>query len=71
MIVADEIPGVSVLVKNDDGRIGLTYQAFARCLEPLNSTDAILDLTPDGRDERNPPWSMAWLPCHDQYGANG
>ena len=50
-----------------DGRIGLTYQTFARGLEPLNSTYAILDLTPNGRDEDDLPWPMAWLRRHDQY----
>jgi predicted dithiol-disulfide oxidoreductase (DUF899 family) len=66
-IVTDEMPGISVFAKDDDGRIGLTYQTFARGLEPLNSTYAILDLTPNGRDEDDLPWPMAWLRRHDQY----
>jgi predicted dithiol-disulfide oxidoreductase (DUF899 family) len=64
---ADELPGISVFGMDGDGRIGLTYQTFARGLEPLNSTYAILDLTPRGRDEDDLPWPMAWLRRHDQY----
>ena len=69
-VVADEMPGISVFAKDDEGRIGLTYQTFARGLEVLNSTYAILDLTPNGRDEDDLPWSMAWLRRHDQYGTD-
>lgn len=69
-LVADEMPGISVFAKDDDGRIGLAYQTFARGLEALNSTYAILDLTPNGRDEDDLPWSMAWLRRHDQYETN-
>lgn len=69
-VVADEMPGISVFAKDADGRIGLTYQTFARGLEAINSTYAILDLTPNGRDEDELPWSMAWLRRHDQYESN-
>lgn len=64
---ADELPGVSVFGRDESGRIGLTYQTFARGLEPLNSTYAILDLTPNGRREDDLPWTMAWLRRHDEY----
>lgn len=69
-MVADEMPGISVFAKSENGRIGLTYQTFARGLEPLNSTYAILDLTPNGRDEDDLPWPMAWLRRHDEYGTD-
>jgi predicted dithiol-disulfide oxidoreductase (DUF899 family) len=26
-----------------------------------------LDLTPKGRDERDLPWTLAWLRRHDEY----
>lgn len=64
---ADELPGISVFGRDASGRIGLTYQTFARGLEPLNSSYAILDLTPNGRDEAHLPWPMAWLRRHDEY----
>ena len=64
---ADELPGVSVIGRDESGRIGLTDQTFARGLEPLNSTYAILDLTPNGRREGGLPWPMAWLRRHDEY----
>lgn len=69
-VIADEMPGISVFGRDETGRIGLTYQTFARGLEPLNSTYAILDLTPNGRDEDDLPWPMAWLRRHDQYGTD-
>lgn len=28
---------------------------------------SMLDLTPKGRDERDLPWTMAWLRRHDSY----
>ena len=40
---------------------------YARGLEPYNSTYALLDMTAQGRDEDELPWSMAWLRRHDAY----
>lgn len=63
----DEMPGISIFTKSEDGRVFLTYQTFSRGLDMLNSTYHMLDLTPKGRDEDNLPWSMAWLHRHDAY----
>jgi len=63
----DEAPGVSVLRRGDDGRIFLTYQTFARGLDMVNGAYHFLDLTPNGRDEDELPWTMAWLSRHDAY----
>lgn len=55
-----EMPGVSAFIKTDDG-IFHTYSAYARGLEPMNSTYGILDLAPKGRDEDGLEWAMAWV----------
>jgi predicted dithiol-disulfide oxidoreductase (DUF899 family) len=64
----DEAPGVSVFRRDDDGRIFLTYQTFARGLDMMNGAYYFLDLTPNGCDEDELPWTMAWLSRHDAYG---
>jgi predicted dithiol-disulfide oxidoreductase (DUF899 family) len=64
----DELPGLSVFAL-EDGEVYHTYSTFARGLEPFNSTYALLDMTPKGRDEDRLPWTMAWLRRHDAYDA--
>ena len=54
----DEAPGVSVFRRDDDGRIFLTYQTFARGLDMMNGAYHFLDLTPNGRDEDELPWMV-------------
>ena len=63
----DEAPGLSTFIRDDDGRIYLTYQTFARGLDMLNSTYHHLDLMAKGRDEDNLDWPMQWLHRHDAY----
>jgi predicted dithiol-disulfide oxidoreductase (DUF899 family) len=63
----EEMPGVSVFVRDDAGAIFHTYSCYARGLDPINSAYQILDLVPRGRDEDNLPWPMAWLRRHDAY----
>ena len=63
----DESAGISVFARDDDGRVFLTYQTFARGLDMLNGTYHFLDLTPSGRDEDDLDFSMAWLRRHDSY----
>ncbi len=63
----EEAPGVSVFRHDAEGRVFLTYQTFARGLDMLNGAYHFLDLTPNGRDEDDLPWSMAWLSRHDAY----
>jgi predicted dithiol-disulfide oxidoreductase (DUF899 family) len=61
-----EEPGLSVFVRDGD-EVFHTYSTYARGLEPFNSTYALLDMTPKGRDEDDLPWTMAWLRRHDAY----
>jgi predicted dithiol-disulfide oxidoreductase (DUF899 family) len=63
----EEAPGISTFIRDDDGRIFLTYQTFARGLDMLNGTYHHLDLMAKGRDEDNLDWSMQWLHRHDAY----
>lgn len=46
----DESPGLSVFALEGTD-VFHTYSAYARGLEPFNSTYALLDMTPKGRDE--------------------
>ena len=64
----DELPGLSVFYKDEDGAIFHTYSTYARGLDILVGTYNFLDLVPKGRDE-NPDSTMDWVRRHDQYHA--
>ena len=64
---SDEMPGVSVFIKDASGAIFHTYSAYARGLDILVGTYNFLDLVPKGRDEAELPWTMAWVRRHDDY----
>lgn len=65
--VSEEMPGLSVFRKLDDGQLVLTYQTFSRGLDMINGAYHLLDMTSKGRDEDDLEWSMAWLHRHDAY----
>jgi predicted dithiol-disulfide oxidoreductase (DUF899 family) len=68
---SDESPGASVFYKDSEtGEIFHTYSAYARGLEPLMLTYALLDLVPKGRDEDGLGFTMEWLRHHDRYGTD-
>jgi predicted dithiol-disulfide oxidoreductase (DUF899 family) len=62
----DELPGLSVLYKDENGEIFHTYSAYARGLDILVGAYNFLDLVPKGRHE-NPESTMDWVRRHDQY----
>ncbi len=64
---ASEGPGISVFFKDLEQEIFHTYSCYARGLDMLNGAYHLMDLTPNGRDEDDLPYSMAWLRRHDQY----
>jgi len=66
--LSDELPGLSVFYKADDGDIFHTYSAYARGLDPLVGAYNFLDLVPKGRDE-DPDSTMSWVRRHDDYEA--
>lgn len=57
----DEMPGLSVFLRLEDGTICHSYSTYARGLEAFNPTYQLLDLTPKGRDEAGLPFTMAWV----------
>lgn len=67
-LVGEEMPGLSVFHRSDDGTIAHTYSAFGRGNEGVMATYAILDVTPKGRDETGPRHNMNdWVRLHDRY----
>ncbi|MET4575407.1 DUF899 domain-containing protein [Ottowia thiooxydans] len=63
----EEMPGISVFFKNEAGEIFRTYSAYARGVEAMMGTYAMLDLVPHGRGERDVPHKMEWVRHHDRY----
>jgi predicted dithiol-disulfide oxidoreductase (DUF899 family) len=64
----EELPGLSVFYKGEDGSIFHTYSAYARGLDILIPAYNFLDMTPKGRDEGDVlPYPMAWVRHHDRY----
>jgi predicted dithiol-disulfide oxidoreductase (DUF899 family) len=63
--IGEEMPGVSVFYKDQDGEIYHTYSAYSRGIDMLNGAYNYIDLTPLGRNEGKR--GMFWLRRHDQY----
>jgi predicted dithiol-disulfide oxidoreductase (DUF899 family) len=64
----EEMPGVSVFYKDQDGTIAHTYSSYARGNEPMLGTYSILDVTPKGRNETGPNHNLTdWVRLHDRY----
>jgi predicted dithiol-disulfide oxidoreductase (DUF899 family) len=63
----EELPGISVFYRSENGEVFHTYSCYARGLDMLNGAYHYLDLVPKGRDEDGLPYSMAWLRRHDKY----
>ena len=64
--MSDELPGLSVFYKDENGDVFHTYSTYARGLDILVGTYNFLDLVPKGRDE-NPDLTMDWVRRHDEY----
>jgi predicted dithiol-disulfide oxidoreductase (DUF899 family) len=65
--VIDELPGISVFYRDENGDVYHTYSTYSRGLDMLNGAYHYMDLLPKGRDEAELPWTMAWLSRHDEY----
>jgi len=61
----DELPGISVFAKNEQGQVFHTYSTYSRGLDLLNGAYNYMDLAPKGRDEGDE--GMKWLRMRDQY----
>ena len=66
--MSDELPGLSVFYKDENGDVFHTYSTYARGLDMLVGTYNFLDLMPKGRDE-NTESTMDWVRRHDEYAA--
>ncbi len=67
-LMSDEMPGMSVFYKDENGDVFHTYSTYARGLDILVGTYKLLDLVPKGRGE-NPNSTMDWVRHHDRYDA--
>jgi predicted dithiol-disulfide oxidoreductase (DUF899 family) len=66
---SEELPGVSVFYKDDNGGIFHTYSSYARGGDILLGAYNYLDLTPKGRNETGPAHNLTdWVRHHDRYG---
>ncbi len=51
----------------DHGRVYHTYSCYGRGLEAFNTGYQLLDRAPNGRDEDDLPFNIAWLRRRDEY----
>lgn len=63
-----EAPGVSVFARDGDGAVFHTYSTYGRGVEVMMGAYPMMDLTPNGRGERDVPHKMEWVRHHDRYG---
>jgi predicted dithiol-disulfide oxidoreductase (DUF899 family) len=63
--VQEDMPGISVFHKDENGDIYHTYSTYSRGIDLMNGAYNYIDLTPKGRDEGE--GIMSWLRRHDQY----
>jgi len=67
---SEEMPGVSIFVRDDAGLIYRTYSTYGRGAELLVGAYSYLDLTPKGRNETGPAFDLTdWVKHHDRYDA--
>lgn len=64
---SEEAPGASVFLKDTAGAIFHTYSTYGRGLDKLIGCYHYLDMTPNGRDEDDLDFTMAWVRRHDEY----
>jgi len=62
----DELPGLSVFYKDEDGSVFHTYSSYGRGNEEVIGAFIYLDITPQGRNETE---IMDWVKRHDEYEA--
>ena len=65
--ITDELPGLSVFSKDENGEVFHTYSTYARGLDILVGAYNFLDLVPKGRDEDQFDFTMEWVRHHDRY----
>jgi predicted dithiol-disulfide oxidoreductase (DUF899 family) len=60
-----DAPGISVFLRDGDGRVFHTYSTYSRGLDMLNVAYHYMDLAPKGRDEGDS--GPGWLRRRDEY----
>jgi predicted dithiol-disulfide oxidoreductase (DUF899 family) len=69
---SEEVSGVSVFYRDAAGEIFHTYSCYARGDEVALGAYYYIDLTPKGRNEAGPTYTLAdWVRHHDSYEAGG
>lgn len=61
----DDVPGVSVFMRGQDGGVYQTYSSFSESIDRLLTTYAVLDFTPLGRQEG--PKGPGDAKYHDEF----
>jgi predicted dithiol-disulfide oxidoreductase (DUF899 family) len=65
---SEELSGLSVFYKDENGDIFHTYSSYARGYEMVDTSYMLLDMTPKGRNEAGPHYNLAdWVRRHDEY----
>lgn len=64
--LGEEMPGISVFYKDEDGDVFHAYSCYGRGVEVMMGTYGMLDLTPLGRGKDDDS-SRQWLRHHDRY----
>lgn len=64
---SEELPGISIFRRLDNGDIGHSYSCYARGIEAINPVYQLLDLSPIGRNEDALNYPMAWVKRNDEY----
>ena len=68
----EDYSGDSVFVRDESGAIFHTYSTFGRGAEGILGVYAVLDMTPNGRNEPGPYRSLAdWVRPRTMYGQGG
>lgn len=62
--LCEELPGLSVFYKDEQGVVYHTYSSYGRGNEEVVGTFVYLDMTPKGRNEEE---IMDWVRRHDEY----
>ena len=70
--LSEDLSGTSVFYKDESGKVFHTYSSYARGGEGLLGAYGWVDLTPKGREEYGPTFSLGdWVRHHDRYQASG
>ncbi|WP_299614928.1 thioredoxin family protein [Pelagibius sp.] len=67
----NEAPGLSLFKKDEAGEVFHTYSSYGRGLDRFLLVYRYLDVAPDGRNEGDLGFPMAWVRRHDSYEADG